>query len=88
MSTEIEVEEVRRAVLTQIVWHRHERQRWVALMDDEAESFQVVLRARAQAKGHAMVIATLRDVLDDVRVAARAKDRAFSGYLEVFGAAG
>jgi len=74
MSLEVEVQEVRRAVLTQLVSHRRKRQGWLQLADDEAESFQVQLRARAQAKAHAMAVTTLRDILDDVRTAARVRD--------------
>jgi hypothetical protein len=85
---DVEVQEVRRAVLTAVMFHRRERRRWLAIADDDAETAGLRVKAASRAKGEDGAIHSLLSVLDDVRTAARARDNAFSGYLEVFGATG
>ena len=81
---DIEVQEVRRAILTQVWSHRARMRSWraweVALAEDPTSDLTTHERLTARANVNAlhMVITALLQVLEDVRLAARARDRAFA----------
>jgi hypothetical protein len=85
MSSDIEVAEVRRAVLTAVWAHRARMREWEAILDDEASTLAQCSTARTNVRAHRMAMLALREVLDAVREAVRERDAAFGGYREVFG---